>query len=49
MLRNVRGSHHNFVHPDRPGVTTIQHPRKDIPTGTLRNIFRQAGWDWRDR
>ena len=49
MLRNVRGSHHNFVHRDRPGVTTIQHPRKDIPTGTLRNIFRQAGWDWRDR
>ncbi len=25
-------------------------PKKDnIPTGTLRNIYRQAGWDWRNR
>ena len=22
---------------------------KDIPIGTLRNIFRHAGWDWRRR
>ncbi|MFB2704814.1 type II toxin-antitoxin system HicA family toxin [Marinobacter shengliensis] len=25
----------------------VPHPRKDIPIGTLRNIYRQAGWDWR--
>lgn len=48
-LRNVRGSHHNFTHPTRPGIVTVPHPRKDLIVGTLRNIFRLAGWDWRDR
>lgn len=42
----VRGSHQQFTHPNRPGRVTVQHPRKDIPTGTLRNIYRQAGWPW---
>ncbi len=28
---------------------TVPHPRKDIPVGTLRNIFRQAGWDWQEK
>ena len=49
VLRNVKGSHHHFTHPNKPGVVTIAHPRKDIPVGTLRSIFRQAGWDWRIR
>ena len=48
-LRRVNGSHHHFTHPTRPGVVTVTHPRKDIRVGTLRNIFRQAGLDWRDR
>lgn len=48
-IRNVRGSHHNFTHPTRPGIVTVPHPRKDLIVGTLRNIFRLAGWDWRDR
>jgi predicted RNA binding protein YcfA (HicA-like mRNA interferase family) len=26
----------------------VPHPRKDLATGTLRNIYRQAGWPWRD-
>ena len=49
VLRNVRGSHHNYTHPDKPGVVTIPHPRRGIFIGTLRSIFRQAGWDWRNR
>lgn len=43
-LVRVRGSHHQFKHPDRPGLVTVKHPDKDIPMGTLRNIERQAGW-----
>jgi len=31
------------AHPDRPGTTTLAHPVKDIPTGTLRSIERQSG------
>ena len=49
QLARVRGSQDQFTHPGRPGRVTIVHPLADIPTGTLRSIFRQAGWDWRER
>lgn len=38
-----KGSHKQFAHPDRPGRVTVQHPRKDIPRGTLGSIERQSG------
>lgn len=43
--RNVgtTGDHWHFKHPTKPGKVTVQHPRKDIPTGTLRGIERQSG------
>jgi predicted RNA binding protein YcfA (HicA-like mRNA interferase family) len=47
VLHHVKGSHHQFKHPRRPGKVTVPHPRKDLPVGTLRGIFRQAGWEWR--
>jgi len=37
-------SHHQFTHPDKPGRVTVKHPDKNIPTGTLRSIEKQAGW-----
>lgn len=38
------GSHKHFTHPTKPGLVTVQmHGSKDIPAGTLANIFRQAG------
>ncbi|HTX50081.1 MAG TPA: type II toxin-antitoxin system HicA family toxin [Caulobacteraceae bacterium] len=37
------GSHKQFKHPTRPGLVTVPSRRKDIPTGTLRSIARQAG------
>ena len=43
QLDRVRGSHHIFRHPGRAGTVVVQHPRKDIPIGTLRQIERQAG------
>ncbi|MDJ0572344.1 MAG: type II toxin-antitoxin system HicA family toxin [Pleurocapsa sp. MO_192.B19] len=24
---------------------TVPHPKKDLPLGTLKSIFKQAGWD----
>jgi predicted RNA binding protein YcfA (HicA-like mRNA interferase family) len=39
----VKGSHHHFKHPTRPGIVTVPHPKKDIPSGTLASIERQAG------
>jgi predicted RNA binding protein YcfA (HicA-like mRNA interferase family) len=46
ILVNTRGSHHNYRHPDHQGRVTVPHPKKDLPKGTVRSIFRQAGWDW---
>lgn len=43
QLRRVRGSHHHYSHPTKPGIVTVPHPKKDIPVGTLRSIERQAG------
>lgn len=31
----------------RPGLVTVPHPSQDIATGTLRSIYRQAGWEWK--
>jgi predicted RNA binding protein YcfA (HicA-like mRNA interferase family) len=44
QLVSVRGSHHKFVHPVLRRVVIVPHPRKDIPAGTVRSIYRQAGW-----
>jgi predicted RNA binding protein YcfA (HicA-like mRNA interferase family) len=43
MLTRVTGSHHHFVHPDRPGLVTVPHPKRDLPFGTVRGIERQSG------
>jgi predicted RNA binding protein YcfA (HicA-like mRNA interferase family) len=41
------GSHIKFRHADKPGFVTVPHPKKDMPAGTLKSIFVQAGWDWK--
>jgi predicted RNA binding protein YcfA (HicA-like mRNA interferase family) len=43
-LDRVKGSHHQFKHPSKPGRVTVKHPDSDIPTGTLHSIKKQAGW-----
>lgn len=49
VTHRIRGSHHQFTHPERLGLVTVPHPRKDLPVGTARSIYQQAGWDWRER
>jgi predicted RNA binding protein YcfA (HicA-like mRNA interferase family) len=42
-----RGSHRQFTHPTKPGKVTVPgQPNDDVPIGTLRSIFRQAGIAW---
>lgn len=41
------GSHQKWKKDSR--TVTVPHPCKDIPLGTLRSIFKQAGWDWQER
>lgn len=42
VLARVKGSHHHYVHPVKPGITTVPHPKKDLKVGTLRSIEKQA-------
>ena len=37
------GSHVQLRHPTKPGRTSVPHPVKDMPIGTLRSIERQSG------
>jgi predicted RNA binding protein YcfA (HicA-like mRNA interferase family) len=37
------GSHVQFKHPAKPGRVTVPHPKRDIPTGTVRSIEKQSG------
>ncbi|MDP1832543.1 MAG: type II toxin-antitoxin system HicA family toxin [Geothrix sp.] len=39
----VKGSHHQFKHPEKPGRVTVPHPKKDLKQGTERAILKQAG------
>lgn len=43
-----KGDHMKFKHPEKPGHVVVPHPRKDIRMGTLRSIYRQAGWAWKE-
>jgi predicted RNA binding protein YcfA (HicA-like mRNA interferase family) len=40
---HVRGSHHYLGRPDGRGLVVVPvHGHRDLPTGTLRAILRQA-------
>jgi predicted RNA binding protein YcfA (HicA-like mRNA interferase family) len=42
-LDRIRGSHHVFRHPDRPGHIVVPHPKKDLGKGLVAAIRKQAG------
>jgi len=42
-LVRVKGSHHQFKHPSKPGLVTVKHPDADVPKGTLHSIRKQSG------
>ena len=46
LLVNTRGSHFQYKHPNKKTKVTVPHPKKDLPIGTLKNIYKQAGWNW---
>lgn len=41
-LVKVSGSHHKFKKHGK--TVTVPHPKKDLPIGTIRAIYKQAGW-----
>jgi len=44
-LDRISGSHHVFVHPVKPGIVVVpvHGMNRDIATGTLTSILKQAG------
>ncbi len=46
VARNGPGDHVQFKHPGKPGRVTLDTGRREQVLGTLRSIYRQAGWDW---
>jgi predicted RNA binding protein YcfA (HicA-like mRNA interferase family) len=42
---SVSGSHHKFVHRQLRKRVIVPHPKRDLPTGTVRAIYRDAGWE----
>lgn len=49
VYARTRGDHHHFVHPTKPGLTTVAgHLSGEVPTGTLLKIWKQAGLSKRE-
>ena len=46
VKRKGPGDHVQYTHPNKPGKVTIDTGAREIPTGTLRSVFKQAGWEW---
>lgn len=44
-LDHIKGSHHHYKHPSKPGLVTIPfHDRpKDLSKKTVSSILKQAG------
>jgi predicted RNA binding protein YcfA (HicA-like mRNA interferase family) len=44
IARTGPGDHVQMKHPTKPGRVTLDMGVREIPIGTLRSVFRQAGW-----
>ncbi len=44
VLDRVSGDHHTFKHPEKEQIITVTHPRRDLPIGLVRKLYRLAGW-----
>ena len=44
VLKSVRGSHHKYFHSALRRTVIVVHPKSDLPPGTVRAIYKQAGW-----
>lgn len=40
-----KGSHIQLEHKEKKGKVTVSNHKGDIRIGTLKSIFRQAGWE----
>ena len=44
VLVRIRGSHHHYRHPGKPGIVTVPgNPSLDLHPKTFASILKQAG------
>jgi predicted RNA binding protein YcfA (HicA-like mRNA interferase family) len=43
VLRGVKGSHHIYTLPGKPGHISVPHPKKDLGIGLTHKLLKQAG------
>ena len=43
-LIRTTGSHHIFRHPATGAIISLPHPKKDLGTGLVQKIYKDAGW-----
>lgn len=43
VLRGVKGSHHVYTPPAKPGHLSVPHPRKDLGKGLVHQLLKVAG------
>jgi predicted RNA binding protein YcfA (HicA-like mRNA interferase family) len=41
-LKAIKGSHHQYIHPEKPGKVTIPHHSRDIAPVIIKSILKQA-------
>ncbi|TXM90334.1 type II toxin-antitoxin system HicA family toxin [Methylobacterium sp. WL30] len=46
IARKGPGDHVQLKHSTRPGRVTVDAGRREQAIGTLRSVYRQAGWAW---
>ncbi|MEE3402523.1 MAG: type II toxin-antitoxin system HicA family toxin [Acutalibacteraceae bacterium] len=42
-MKGVRGSHHQYTHPQKKGKVTIPNHKGDLDMKTVNSILKQAG------
>lgn len=42
VLRNVKGSHHVYKHPNKPMHISVPHPKKDLGVGLVNKLLKLA-------
>ncbi len=43
VLKNVKGSHYQYIHPVKKGKITIPYHKGDLDIKTANSILRMAG------
>ena len=43
LLKNVKGSHYQYIHPVKPGKVTVPYHPGDIAPIVAKAILKQAG------